>query len=250
VPLVSCILATRNRPQFLQQAVKYYQHQSLTSSELVIVDDSDAEVHPRIPRSPAVQYIRLPERTSIGSKLNIGIQHSSGDIIQKLDDDDFYHAQFLARTSEALLNHGGPDVIVAVDTFLVLVLGHQTLFHAGGGWCAGATLAFFRQVWERKAFRDLSYREDGFFLDDHPEAARLRLYDPELFVAVRHGTNTWSEHVASSSESRGSKAAVPATEFFLRCTPYTRSVEDVLGKENAAYYRELGRDFGAALTGR
>ena len=241
MPLVSCVLATRNRPRFLRQAAKYFQHQSLASSELIIVDDSDADVQPCVPRSPAIQYIRLRERASIGTKLNIGIRRSSGDIIQKMDDDDFYHSQFLMRTSEALLKHGGPDAIVAVDTFLVLVLGHQMLFHAGGGWCAGATLAFFRQVWERKPFRDLSYGEDGLFLDDHPEAARLRLYDPELFVAVRHGTNSWNEHVPSAGEPGGSKQAVPVTDFFLRCTPYERSVEDVLGKENAAYYRELGK---------
>jgi glycosyltransferase involved in cell wall biosynthesis len=241
MPLVSCILATRNRPRFLQQAAKYYQQQSLASSELIIVDDSDADITPRIPYSPAIHYIRLHERTSIGTKLNIGIQRSRGIIIQKIDDDDFYHPRFLTCTSEALLNHGGPDAIVAVDTFLVLVLGHQMLFHAGAGWCAGATLAFFRHVWERKPFRDLSYREDGFFIEDHPEAARLALHDPELFVAVRHGMNSWNEHVPASNEPHGSKAAVPVTDFFLRCTPYERSVEDVLGKENAAYYAELGR---------
>lgn len=249
MPLVSCILATRNRPRFLQQAIKYYQRQSLTSSELIIVDDSDQDVRPCIPSNAGIHYVGLRTPTPIGTKLNIGIQRASGTIIQKLDDDDYYHPEFLKHTTSALTTHGGPDAIVAMEAFLVLVLGRDALLRAGGGWYAGATLAFFRQLWERRPFRDVPYREDGFFVDDHPEAARLMLHDPELFVAVRHGKNTWNEIVPEPGVAVAAGPPESVTEFFMHCAPYERSIDDVMGSESAAYYREIAADCNAKPVG-
>lgn len=245
MPLVSCIMATRNRPRFLQQAIKYYQQQSLTSSELIIVDDSDQNVRLCIPSSAAIHYVGLRNPTPIGTKLNIGIQRASGIVIQKLDDDDYYHPEFLERTTAALATHGGPDAIVAMETFLVLVVGRDALFRAGGGWYAGATLAFFRQVWERRPFRDVPYEEDGFFVEDHPEATRLMLHDPELFVAVRHSKNTWNEFAPKSRIAPTDGPPASVTEFFTHRAPYERSIDDVMGSENAAFYREIVADRNA-----
>jgi glycosyltransferase involved in cell wall biosynthesis len=250
MPLVSCILATGNRPRFLQQAITLYRQQSLASSELIIVDDSDTDAPPKLPDSAAaaIHYIALREPTPIGTKLNIGIARSRGTIIQKLDDDDWYHPTFLRRTSDALIAHGTSDAMVAADTFLVLVLGQPTLFHAGGGWFAGATLAFFRQLWERRPFRDIAYREDGCFLDDHAEAAQLRLHDPELFIAVRHDRNTWNRLVQEPSVPRIPPDVSDVTDFFLQCPRYERSLDEVMGPVHAEFYRTLSAEYGRAAT--
>lgn len=248
MPLVSCILATRNRPRFLQQAITYYRQQSLESSEMIIVDDSGGDAPPLPdPGEAAIQYIALRGPTPIGTKLNIGIARSSGTIIQKLDDDDWYHPAFLQRTSNALIAHGTLDAMVAADTFLVLVLGQPNLFHAGSGWFAGATLAFFRELWERCPFRDVPYREDGCFLDDHAEAARLRLHDPELFIAVRHGRNSWNRLVPEPSVPRIDAGVAGVTDFFLQCRRYERSLDEVMGPVHAEFYRNLSAEYDRSL---
>jgi glycosyltransferase involved in cell wall biosynthesis len=249
MPLVSCIMATRNRARFLQQAITYYRQQSLDSSELIIVDDSGDTPQPRTGFSQTpIQYISLRESTPIGTKLNIGIERSSGTIIQKLDDDDYYHPTFLRHTSEALIAHSTRNAMVAADTFLVLVLGQPNLFHAGSGWFAGATLAFFREVWERCPFRDVPYREDGGFLEDHAEAARLRLYDPELFIAVRHGGNSWNRLVPEPSVPRIDAGGADVTDFFLQCRHYERTIDEVVGPEHAEFYRNLSAEYDSSPT--
>jgi glycosyltransferase involved in cell wall biosynthesis len=249
MPLVSCILATGNRPRFLQQAITCYRQQSLESSELIIVDDSDSPAPPWLPDSgeAAIQYIALGAPTPIGTKLNIGVARSSGTIIQKLDDDDWYHPAFLQRTSDALIAHGTPNAMVAAGTFLVLVLGQPNLFHAGSGWFAGATLAFFRDLWERCPFRDIGFCEDYCFLDDHAEAAHLRLHDPELFIAVRHGRNTWNRLVRDPSVPRIPPDVSDVTDFFLQCPRYERSLDEVMGPVHAEFYRNLSAEYDRSL---
>lgn len=244
MPLISCILPTRDRQQFLPHAIRYHQRQSISSqAELIIVDDSTESCRQLVPPSGDIHYIRLNERTALGEKLNIGIAHSSGRIIQKLDDDDYYSPSFLERTSDALLASDPEHNIVASDTFLVLVAGYQHLFHAGYGWFTGASFCFPRVLWERAPFRNAPSRVDVLFLEDHPSATRIVVSDPELLVVVRHGNNTWT-HMKPKPER---KLSVPiigetgenVTDYFQRCPIYYKSLADVVGAENFPFYVSL-----------
>jgi GT2 family glycosyltransferase len=40
-PLVSCIMVTRNRPEFVLQSIRYFERQDYANRELIIVDDGD-----------------------------------------------------------------------------------------------------------------------------------------------------------------------------------------------------------------
>lgn len=238
--LVSCVMATKNRPLFLQQAIKYFQRQTYKNSELILVDDSAVSCEPLVPNDPRIHYIRLESDTPLGEKLNIAIRHSSGSIIQKLDDDDYYHPQFLETTAGTLAKQGHKDAIVAMGAFLVLIVGDPRLHCAGEGWFAGGTLCFFRETWNAKPFRAVPHREDVTFLEDHPQLQKIPLSQQELYVLVRHGNHTWNT-IKSEIDSPvcPSKVGMDATNYFSACVPYHKPIHQVLPPAEARFYSEL-----------
>lgn len=237
---VSCIMATKNRPFFLRQAIKYYQRQSYRPSELIIVDDSIVSCEHLLPRDSRIRYIRLDTDTPLGEKLNIAIRNSSGSIIQKLDDDDYYHPQFLQTTVSALLAPGHKHALVAMGAFLVLIVGHPRLYCAGDGWFAGGTLCFFREAWEAAPFRNIPHREDVTFLEDHPQLQKIAISDQELYVLVRHGNHTWNTiHSQLDSPVCATKVGMDATDYFSGCAPYPKPLSQVLAADEVHFYHEL-----------
>jgi glycosyltransferase involved in cell wall biosynthesis len=96
-PLVSVVLATRDRPRFLPLALAGYRQQTYPHRELIVVDDGE-----RFPADETAVaaaggcVLRLLPGTPLGAKLNAGIESARGDLIQKLDDDDWYGPPFIA----------------------------------------------------------------------------------------------------------------------------------------------------------
>jgi glycosyltransferase involved in cell wall biosynthesis len=61
-PLISCIMPTRNRPQFVPQAVWYFLRQDYERRELVVVDDGRTPVRHLLPDDERIRYLRLDRR--------------------------------------------------------------------------------------------------------------------------------------------------------------------------------------------
>jgi O-antigen biosynthesis protein len=228
-PAVSCLLATRDRPDFLRQAVRCFRAQSLAETELVVVDDSAAPDPALAEADPRIRYVWLSRPASLGRKLNAAAALARADVLQKLDDDDYYHPDFLRSTSEALRGQGSRTV-VACGSFLVLLAETGEVRQAGRGWFAGATLCFPRALWERRPFRDVTRGEDWFFLQDHAPR-RVRLHRPELFLAVRHGRG----HAWITDRGR------PVDEAFRRRPRYPAPLQRLVPPEALAFYESLRR---------
>ena len=226
-PLVSCILATRNRPGFFRQALRCYLRQAYRPSELVVVDDGERTVEDLCIGQPGVRYIRLSKYTVLGAKLNLGIEQCGGSILQKMDDDDYYHPAFLER---AVAHLAAVDTVVAWDCFLVLLAGDGCLRHSGHSWAAGATLCFYRELWQHKPFRDVPSRVDRWFLADTGHSIR-RVCEPELFVVVRHGGNTWT---AVNSE-------YSVDDYLRKRPPYPKPLRDMIEPADWGFYEALAR---------
>jgi len=100
-PLVSVILTTYNRPEYLQRAVDSILCQSFREFELIIVDDcSDTPINPILPEGEdRVSIIRFPWHTGFHVRpKNAGIVMARGDYIAYLEDDNVYlpnHLQVL-----------------------------------------------------------------------------------------------------------------------------------------------------------
>lgn len=228
LPLVSCILATRNRPLFLSQAIKYFLRQTYPNKELIIIDDSEASAAALVPDNAAITYIKLEAQLTLGSKLNLGIDAASGQIIQKLDDDDYYHHAFLQTTIQALLGRDPEHSIVSLDCFLVLIAATGALKFSGHGWCAGGTLCFARRSCEQRPFRDAARAVDWWFLQDHP-SVRIKICNPELYILVRHQIgHLWTK-----------VKGLDVTDFFARRLAYHKTLKDCLSTEDQEFYRRL-----------
>jgi glycosyltransferase involved in cell wall biosynthesis len=228
LPLVSCILATRNRRPFLRQAIKYFLRQTYANKELIIVDDSPETAAALVPSDARIRYITVDACATLGSKLNLGVAQASGQIIQKLDDDDYYHPDFLKTTVDALLGHAPGHSIVGLDCFLVLIAASGELKFSGHGWCAGGTLCFFKQLWELRPFREVERAVDWWFLqDDAPE--HITICNPELYMLVRHHAG----HLWTTLKG------IDVTTYFGRCPGYEKGLTDCIAAEDREFYRRL-----------
>ena len=226
-PFVSCIMPTRNRRAFLEQALRCFARQTHRASELIVIDDSDSPVEDLCAGLERVRYIRLGEPTPTGTKLNIGIAAAKGEIVQKLDDDDYYGPAFL-ETAVRRLARTRRSAIVAWDCFLVLMAGERRLRFSGHGWRTGGTLCFRRELWKRFPFRDIPAAVDHYFLCD-TRAPVLTVCAPESYVVVRHGSHTWN------SMSDGS-----TTDEYLGTLPfYRKPLARVIDARDVNFYRGL-----------
>jgi glycosyltransferase involved in cell wall biosynthesis len=231
--LVSCILATRKRPQFMAQALRCFEDQTYRAKELIVVDDGEPSVRDLCMNRPRVRYIGLPKPTLLGTKLNIGIASASGNILQKFDDDDYYHPKFLETAMSHFPVRNGKSAIVAWDCFLALNAGDPCVRFSGHGWFVGATLCFSRQLWERRPFRDLPCSVDSRFVKDHRRSARLvRVCAPGYFVVVRHGRNTWKWF------SNGQKVE---SYFRERMEAVPQPIEKIVSRRHCDFYKSLAQ---------
>ena len=189
--LISCIMPTRDRPLFVHQAIRCFSHQTRANSELIVVDDGQIPVRDLCTGLPRITYLRLDTPTPTGAKLNAGIERAAGDVLQKFDDDDYYGPAFLDTAVTALATL--PEAaIVTWDCFLIFMAGERQVRFSGHGWNAGGTLCFRRSVWRETPFRDRWTGSDSQFLRDHSGPV-TGLCEPEQYLVVRHGRNTWTE---------------------------------------------------------
>ncbi len=231
--LVSCIMVTRDRPQFFRQALRCFLRQTYRPAELIVVDDSDEPVASCCEGLDRVRYMRLDRRTSTGAKLNLGIEQARGDLLQKLDDDDYYHPDFLKISAAHLLaaNRGRRDhSLAAWDCFLILIAGEGRLHYSGHGWTAGNTLLFTRAFWATAPFRDLARGSDFHFLRDR-KGALIRICAPEHCMVVRHGRNTWTDM----------RSGEPVDSYLRRFPFYDKPLSAIVEPGDLSFYEPLLR---------
>lgn len=215
---------------FVQQALRCFQHQDWPDAELIVVDDGESSCEHLCDRVPRVRYIRLGRPTTTGTKLNIGIEHAHGDIVQKFDDDDFYGPRFLSHAAEPFASgRANPErTLVAWDCFLVLVAGDPVVRFSGHGWTTGGTFCFHRALWRRQPFRDVPRAVDHWFLADN-EPDVIRVCEAESYMVVRHGRNTWT--LMQGGEK--------ADDYLRRRRPHSRPLAEVVGEEHYSFYRGI-----------
>jgi spore maturation protein CgeB len=204
-PLVSVILVT-NRPERLDNAIQSFRRQKHANKELLVVLNNDAfdfeEAERAIEDIPRARLLQVPESKTLAACMNRALDIAEGDYWAKMDDDDFYGANYL---SDSLLPFSYTDAsIVGKWSYLFRFTDEEPLYvrrpafvHCYSHLVSGATLVVKRSVQEQLRFDESIPRgADSAFL----RAARLAgllIYssDPFNFILTRdasgHG-HTWT----------------------------------------------------------
>lgn len=176
-PLVSVVIPTYGRPDFLPDAVRSVVEQTYPNVELFVVDDHSPE-----PVEPALsdiefesltnaEVIRHEENRGGNAARRTGIDRASGEYVAFLDDDDYWDETFVERVADSF-QRAGPEVgVVIVGTRIVdddgASLGSVTPDAYGDvteGIFTGAVRAgsFSRFVVRRSIIEDAGLPDDRF----------------------------------------------------------------------------------------
>lgn len=99
--LVSIIIPTYYRNEFLEDCLEAATSQTYTNIEIIVVDDSgESNASDVVNSFSSVEYIPLDENKGPNAARNTGIKHASGKYIQLLDDDDIIYPNKISAQVE------------------------------------------------------------------------------------------------------------------------------------------------------
>lgn len=204
-PLVSCLCLTRNRREWLPQAIECFLQQEYAPRELLIIADKKEDVVGLVPNYPG--YIRVFLHPGVvGVKRNVGCQEAKGEVIAICDDDDYSAPGRLANQIQQLKTSG--KAVTGYHT-MKFTDGKKWFQYRGASNTVIATsLCFTKEFWRSKHFLEMNCGQDEDFAT--VAAARKQiapLPDTDLMYATIHPANT------SPREPGRNAAFVPLENF-------------------------------------
>ncbi len=108
-PLVSIFIPAYNAGQFLTQAIESVLSQTYSNYELIIIDDcstdNTADILKQYQSHSSVRIYHNPVNTGMAPNWNIGLSKCRGELVAKLDADDFYEPDYLETMVEFFRNN-------------------------------------------------------------------------------------------------------------------------------------------------
>ena len=223
-PLVSCIMPTRNRRPFIDQAIWYFLRQDYLSKELIVVDDGEHPVADLVPEDQRIRYVRLEQRHTLPAKRNIACQLSRGEWILHWDDDDWMAPDRLSIQ------------VAQVQARRALVSGARQVTHyrleQGDAWLGsqpqsgaprlfGGTLIYQRSAWEKHPFPEVKGDESYAFTRQFPPESVHSFSEASFYIALLHAGNAAPPNLASPMWQRlpleeVSRKLGPDRQFYIQ----------------------------------
>lgn len=210
-PLVSIIIPTYNRKEYVQQAIDSVLAQTYPHYEIIVIDDGSTDGTGEALKARYGDRITYHWQENQGESVarNWGIVTSRGEYIGFLDDDDIYLPQMMASTIDFLEQH--PDVgQVCVQCHMLTEQGDvvqtQVIDRMHGGYIdaeelllksvvlAGNSLIRRESLLQAGLFDpEIRYGEDGDLNRRVFSVARI-YYLPEPLAALRTGVAKQSSY--------------------------------------------------------
>lgn len=191
-PLVSCIMPTSDRREFVPQAIRNFLAQDYRPRELIVLDDGRDCVVDLIPQHDSIRYLRLDWKSTLGAKRNIACELARGALIAHWDDDDWMAPSWLSSQVKALQDQGA-DICGLDKVFFYAPQARrawQYVYDGSAPWVCGGTLCYRRDYWRSRPFPDINVGEDNAFVWA-PQDKRIAINpDHHLYVARVHARNT------------------------------------------------------------
>ncbi|HJT55896.1 MAG TPA: glycosyltransferase family 2 protein [Ktedonobacteraceae bacterium] len=200
--MISCIMPTRGRRAFMEQAVKLFLAQDYPNKELVTLEDGN-EVNWDVMAGTNYHHLGGSHH-SIGYKRNFAYlgRIARGEIICQWDDDDWFSPQRLSLQVEPILRGEADVTALRMVHMLHASTGvlwecsedvHRALFSHN---VRAGTLMYRASYWrDGLRYEDSSHGEDVAFLRGLlAKGARLQpVVAPGAYVCIRHGSNVTAE---------------------------------------------------------
>jgi glycosyltransferase involved in cell wall biosynthesis len=189
--LVSCVMPTYNRREFIPLAIRSYLHQDWPEKELIVVADGE-DITDLFVGVPNVTYLFRDEHESLGRKKNLGNKFASGEIIAHWDDDDWSGPGRLTDQVNRILESGRPVTGYNVLNFWDLNRNEACQYIGTRNYACDSSLCYRREYWKNHRFKeDLGNKEDSSFAHRAGGDSLLSIaYSGEHLVAINHGKNS------------------------------------------------------------
>jgi len=198
LPLVSCIMPTWNRKEFIAAAIDCWMKQDYPNKELIIFDDSDEAIKSLIPKIPAIRYHRRKQRADIGSKRNQCCELGKGEIICHWDDDDWSDSHRISDQVERLKSSGLPITGYSTLNFWDRTQQKAKRYTSTvAGYVCGTSLCYLKSFWADHQFQSIESMEDNRFVYANLKKIAAS-HNPSFMVARIHDC-----HHASSKTGIG-----------------------------------------------
>lgn len=146
------------------------------------------------------EHIILLGPGNVGDKRNQCITFGTGEIILHLDSDDLYASDWISKSVKALVESKA-DMVGLRSAWFCEEEGRLWDYGYLGGqpYAVGATMCYWRRVWERSPFKSVQTGEDLYF------CVGKKIHNhgyKDGFTAILHGNNTCGHLSLSTKEMR------------------------------------------------
>jgi glycosyltransferase involved in cell wall biosynthesis len=202
-PLVSCLMPTADRREFVGRAFKCFQQQTYPELELVVLDDGTDPIADLVPVDPRIRYIRQHSKSNHGQKLNFCNIVANGEFAIVFDDDDAYAPDRVAKQVWPLLL--GDKTVSGTSVLNYYIHGQKLCFQYSwpepqAPWIGAIA---FRRDWAlAHPFKPIVFGADLEFLKGIPRDKWVDLKDPSYLVCAVHATNAAPKSPQSQAASK------------------------------------------------
>ncbi len=144
---------------------------------------------------------------SIGTKLNRLIDKSLGDVIVRCDSDDMYRPDWISKSVKHLMDSEAD--VTGLDNFYMANIENDWECYEYAykvkvqPYVSGATMCFWKNVWRKTPFDDMSIGEDNKFLFGRNDAIKIVPHGyKDGFLATIHKNNTCPRPVHNAMNYR------------------------------------------------
>lgn len=225
-PFVSVCTPTFNRRPFIKSAIECFKHQTYPADrmEWIVVDDGTDPVGDLFEGMKGVKYVRLEEKLTLGKKRNLMHEHTKGDIIVYMDDDDYYPPQRVEHAVVTLLQN--PKALCAGASEIYIWFKHISQMWQFGPYgpnhATAGTFAFKRALIEgpdaSRYSDDASLAEERDFLKGYT-VPFVQLDPLQTILVFSHEHNTFDKRkLLDRVDPRFAKESPKTVDDFVKET--------------------------------
>jgi glycosyltransferase involved in cell wall biosynthesis len=154
-PLISVVLATRDRPEALFNAIASVVAQRYRNWELIVVDDGTAPETSEVVEGAGDERVRLIEgpRSGLSAARNAGLADIAGEIVCYCDDDNVMHPGWLHAVAQVFAERADVEVAYGVTIAEHRLPGER----APQGWWP----SFWQLPWSRQTLLEENVTDAG-----------------------------------------------------------------------------------------